>query len=279
MKKVIPVRVRSAVKRAVNRALRLFGVRVVSHYEDLALRARHERMVEELAAIYREALFPELGERPRRADLLCQLVGTEVPEAMYLLHYLQNALAGSGDVCEMGVGYGATSALIANEILDTDRTLWLYDSFEGGLSTPTDEDVLIDDIFNLGSMESYAHTMASTVEEVVDRIDAVGLPRYRLRIVPGYIQPDLPVDQVPDQVAFAYIDFDLYEPILTGLELMHPRCRGGSILMVDDYGYFSAGVKTAVNQFITAHENQYELLEPLAAAGHFCALRCTGLTT
>ena len=274
------MRMLSALKRALNRILGLVGLRLILAGEEEALHGRIERllgdqkrMVEELVAIYRERLLPELEPREGRLELLCQLVGTQVPEAMYLLGYLQESLAGPGDVCEMGVAYGNTSALLANEILETDRTLWLYDSFEQGLSVPTAEDVLIDDIFELGSMESYAHTMSSTVEEVRARVDAVGLSPGRVRIVPGYIRGDLPADRLPEQVAFAYIDFDLYEPILTGLELMHPRCRSGSILMVDDYRFFSAGVEKAVDRFISSHPGQYDLLEPAAAAGHFCALR------
>lgn len=277
------LRLLSAVKRALNRVLGVFGVRLVLIGEEEALHARHERMVAdqrrmvgELAAFYEEVLFPELKPRSGRLDLLCQLVGTQMPEAMYLLRHLQDALAGPGDVCEMGVAYGNTSVLIANELLETDRTLWLYDSFEQGLSVPTEEDVLIDDIFELGSMDRYAHTMSSTVAEVQGRLDGVGFPRDRTRIAPGYIQADLPPEQLPDQIAFAYIDFDLYEPVLTGLELMHPRCRPGSILMVDDYRFFSGGVEAAVNQFTAAHQDDYELLQPIAAAGHFCALRRRG---
>ena len=273
IKNATSIRLRSAVKRAVNGVLRLFGARLVMAWEDQARVVAHGRLVEDLAGIYQEVVFPQLEPREGRFELLCQLVGTEVPEAMYLLQHLQDALAGPGDVCEMGIGYGATSALLANEILDTDRTLWLYDSFEEGLSVPTDEDVLIDDIFNLGSMNRYGHTMASSVEQVQGRLDGVGFPRDRTRVVPGYIQRDLPPDKLPDRVAIAYIDFDLYEPTLTALELMHPRCRIGSILMVDDYRYFSAGVETAVNRFMAAHANQYDLLEPPAPAGHFCALR------
>lgn len=276
----LPIRLLSALKRALNRILGLVGIRLILVGEEEALRGRIERlvgdqkrMVGELATVYRERVFPELAPRAGRLELFCQLVGTQVPEAMYLLQHLQDSLAGPGDVCEMGVAYGNTSALLANEILETDRNLWLYDSFEQGLSVPTAEDVLIDDIFELGSMESYAHTMSSTVEEVKARVDAVGLPPERVRIVPGYIRGDLSADRLPEQVAFAYIDFDLYEPILIGLELMHPRCRAGSILMVDDYRFFSAGVEKAVDRFIGSHPAQYDLLEPIAAAGHFCALR------
>jgi O-methyltransferase len=54
---------------------------------------------------------------------------------------------------------------------------------------------------------------------------------------------------------------------------MHARCRPGSVLMVDDYRFFSAGVEAAVDRFLAGHPSKYELLEPIAAAGRFCALR------
>jgi hypothetical protein len=277
------LRMLGTVKRGLNRLLGLVGLRLILSGEEEELRGRadrlegdRDRMARELASVYREVLFPELEPRAGRIELLRELAGTPVSEAMYLLRYLQDASAGPGDICELGVAHGRTSALIANEILETDRRLWLFDSFEQGLSSPTEEDVLIDDIFELGSMEAYAHTMFSTVAEVQERLDRVGFPRERTRIVPGYIRPDLEPGRLPERVAFAYLDFDLYEPILTGLELMHPRCRPGSILMVDDYRFFSAGVEAAVNEFREHHSGDYELLEPIAAAGHFCALRRLG---
>jgi O-methyltransferase len=274
----VTIRLRRAVKRGLNRVLGLFGVRLVGIVgeEEARYQAKVDelrRAVSDLAAVYREKLFPDLKPRSRRIELLSELIGTQVPEAMYLVHHLQTALAGPGDVCEMGVAEGATAALIANEILETDRTLWLYDSFEMGLSAPTKEDVLIDDIFELGTIERYSHTMSTTQAELESRLDAVGFPRDRTRIVPGWIRRDLPEDRLPDQVAFCYIDFDFYEPTLTALELMHRRCRSGSVLMVDDYRFFSSGVEAAVNEFMGSHSGDYELLEPIAAAGHFCSLR------
>jgi len=197
---------------------------------------------------------------------------TPVPEAMHLLNWLQSACEGPGDVCEMGVAQGYTSALIANEIRDSDRTFWLYDSFEG-LSAPTPEDVLIDDIFELGAIDKYTNTMAFPQDLVRARVRSVGFPESRTRVVAGYIRPDLADDQLPEQVAFAYLDFDLYEPILIGLELMHPRTRSGSILMVDDYKFFSTGVEQAVVEFMQAHPGEYELFEVPQAIGGFCALK------
>jgi O-methyltransferase len=48
---------------------------------------------------------------------------------------------------------------------------------------------------------------------------------------------------VPDKVCFAYIDFDFCDPIRLVMEFLHERLSRGSVLMVDDYGFFSSGAQ------------------------------------
>jgi hypothetical protein len=43
-------------------------------------------------------------------------------------------------------------------------------------------------------------------------------------------------------------------------------------VVVDDYGYFSAGAKTAVEEFVAAHPGGYRLALPHGFAGRFCML-------
>lgn len=263
------------LRRGLDKVLKPVGARVATRAEEAAVELRHRAVVGQLHDAYAAWFSPPLVDRPGRLDLLCRLRGTETTEALYLLHWLQQALDGPGDVCELGVAQGATSALLANEIRDTDRVLWLYDSFRG-LSAPGEKDRLLDDVFGLGAMDRYEATMAFPKRAVLDRLRAVDFPPERVRVVEGFIRADLPADLLPPAVAFGYLDFDLYEPISVGLELLHPRCRPGSVLMVDDYGYFSSGPQTAVAEFLTAHPDRYELVEPPPGAGHFCALRRTG---
>jgi O-methyltransferase len=263
------------LRRGVDRVLKPVGGRVVTRAEEAAIAGRHRSLVVQLHAAYASWFSPALADRPGRVELLCQLRGTETTEALFLLHWLQQALDGPGEVCELGVAQGATSALLANEIRDTDRMLWLYDSFQG-LSAPQEKDRLLDDLFGLGSMDRYEATMAFPKDAVLERLRAVAFPSRRTRVVEGFIRADLPAESLPETVAFGYLDFDLYEPVGVGLELLHPRCRPGSILMVDDYGYFSSGPQTAVAEFLAVHRDRYELMEPPPGAGHFCALRRTG---
>jgi len=103
---------------------------------------------------------------------MTQLKGTPPSEALHLVWHLNRVLHLEGDVCEFGIAQGATSALIANEIRGTEKELWLFDSFEG-LPMPTGKDILIDDIFSLGSIEKYQGTMACGQEQVIGRLNSI----------------------------------------------------------------------------------------------------------
>jgi hypothetical protein len=73
-------------------------------------------------------------------------------------------------------------------------------------------------------------------------------------------------------VSFAYVDLDLYEPTRVALQFLHHVTSVGGMIMVDDYGYFSTGVKTAVDEFIeeeNADERLYELFLPDPRYGQF----------
>jgi hypothetical protein len=66
--------------------------------------------------------------------------------ALLIIDALHRGLRGVGHVCEFGVAQGATSALLASEIMgDAQRDLHLFDSFEG-LPRPTAKDELKNDI-------------------------------------------------------------------------------------------------------------------------------------
>ena len=212
-----------------------------------------------------------LGQDARRASLLARLVGTSIDEGLYVCNSLSRVASIPGDVCEFGVAQGATSALIANEIAATGKSLWLYDSFEG-LPAPTREDVLIDDIFALGSMEKYAGTMRCSETEVTSRLDQIHFPSERYWIVKGYFA-NTPETRGPDTISFAYIDFDFYKPIKDALEFVDERTAGGAQVIVDDYGFFSAGAKTAVDEFVSGASGRWELSLPLPFCAKFCVLK------
>lgn len=215
-----------------------------------------------------------LTEDEQTFRLMFQLLGTGNIEAVYIRYYLNKCMKIQGDVCEFGVAQGATSSLLANDIRKTDKRLWLFDSFEG-LSTPTEKDILKDDIFNYGSMEKYAFSMKCSIDEVKERLKDIDIDQSKIKIVPGFIEDTVMQEAVSHNltcVSFAYIDFDLYEPIRTALLFLHERTISGSVIVVDDYNFFSTGAKTAVDEFVNEYIDAYKMTVPEECMGKFCII-------
>lgn len=228
-------------------------------------------LVGQMHEALRQFMFPRLPSVEGRLPLMNKLLGTGIPEAMYVLAELHAALGDDGDLCEFGVAQGATSALLANEIRPTSKVLWLYDSFEG-LPKPSPQDQLKDDIFRLGSMERYQGEMRCDAAEVQIRLNEIGFPPERYRICPGWINETLREGAGPASVCFAYVDFDFYEPIRDALVYLARHLTPNGRIVVDDYDFFSTGAKTAVDEFVQQHP-EFELAKPEAWAGAFCLLR------
>ena len=261
----------------LNAVLRPLGARLQRDdapepWQVAELTKRHAAVARQLHALFRDQ-NPQLPDVVGRDELLAGLVGTLPGEALWLVRSLHEALAVPGDICEFGIAEGATSALLANEIRATDRRLWLFDSFEG-LSPPTAEDELIDDIFQLGSMAAYAGKMNYPVEAVRKRLAAVDFPLSRVEIVPGFIEKSIKGPRLPERVALAYVDFDFYEPILVALRFLRQVMPRGGRIVVDDYGFFSAGAQRAVDEFVEECGGQFTLRLPQPYYGHFAELVC-----
>ncbi|HEV7267681.1 MAG TPA: TylF/MycF/NovP-related O-methyltransferase [Falsiroseomonas sp.] len=260
------------------RALAAAGLAAVpwEDWDELrTMRRVHKGDVVEIEALYRHFVFPDLPQDPGRAEILHNLHGTTVREAVHIVHFLHRALTVPGDICEFGCNEGATSRLLANEIrAAAPRRLWLFDSFEG-LPEPTEKDRLIDDIAGLGSMARYRGLMRAREEQVKQKLALVPFPPERTRIVKGWIDQTLAGPEVPAQVAFAYVDFDFYEPIRDALRFLDRAMQAGGFAVVDDYGFFSEGAQLAVDEFVAAASGRWRLHMPLPAAGHFCILERT----
>jgi O-methyltransferase len=215
-----------------------------------------------------------------RPKLLARLLGTPPSLAYFIVQALAKCKDISGDVCEFGVAQGETSALIANEIArSSNKILHLFDSFEG-LPKPSEKDELKDDIFSLGSMEAYTGMMSCPEDMVRTRLKSISFPSQRYVIHKGFIEQLIHTDQnLPEEVCFAYVDFDFYEPIKVTLDFLHQITPIGAIVIVDDYDFFSVGSKTAVDEFIeekNSSEMLYECFVPNTRYGYFAVLTKKG---
>jgi hypothetical protein len=267
--------VRTHFNESIKEFLRRFNLKIEKYDKKGYTFSEHQlvKAINEINSLYNEFVFNNNKNYDDiQITLLKNLIGTGFGEGLYLLDSLQKSLLIEGDICEFGVAQGATSALIANELKNTDKNFWLFDSFEG-LPKPTDKDSLINDIFELGSIEAYTGTMACPMNMVKLRLSDINFPNERIKIIPGFIEKTINNTNLPKKVCFAYVDFDFYEPILIALNYLDRVIQQGGFIIVDDYKFFSEGVKIAVDEFYNNNKERYEIQFPIKSAGFFCLLK------
>ncbi len=260
------------MKEFIRKSLAVLGYKIERMGNPNPLTPKYHRLLKEIVGCYRDLKFVSLPNiDDRTVELLCNLDGTQISEAIYILNALQQVKDIKGDVCEFGVAQGYTSALIGYTILPTSKTLWLFDSFEG-LPAPTSKDRLKDDIFNLKKIEAYEGTMKHAQEVVLGNLEKIEFPKSRTKIIDGFIEKTILTAELPQSVSFAYVDFDFYNPIKTALFYLDKVLTKGGIIIVDDYDFFSEGAKIAVDEFYNEKKSDYTLEFPIPSAGKFAVL-------
>ncbi len=151
-------------------------------------------------------------------------------EVTQLLHFATQCLPLDGDFVELGCYKGDTSILLA-KLLQThvsknvQKRLWIYDSF-AGLPAKTSED-------SSGVGQNFqAGELAVSKRAVADKIHRAGCTNVIIK--KAWFQELKPYD-LPPQIAFAFLDGDLYSSIKTSLALVAPLLVPGGIIVVHDY--------------------------------------------
>lgn len=237
------------LKTSLIRGFALFGVQAEFHKKrrntDVAFFDKHtleyflqdhERMV-----LHREGLTRSNTEWVDNFHLQCR---------MYSLQQLVEHAAQKnpdGEFVECGCWKGH-SAYIISSLLTKHRfgkSFHIFDSFEGGLSDKTSEDISTYAQQTMEERETEKNWFASTVEELNHALK--GFPF--VKIYKGWI-PDRFPEVKERRFAFVHIDVDLYQPIMDSLKFFFPRVLPGGIIVVDDYGYsMFPGAKKAVDEF------------------------------
>jgi O-methyltransferase len=263
------------MKRFIQGILDKLGYEIIKRDSGLPSRQTLNSNLYSLITAY-EQLFKQveninINENALRNSLIARGRGTRPPEAFEIIKALVQTRNIEGDICEFGVAQGETSALIANEIRETKKIFHLFDSFQG-LSQPTSDDTLKDDIFSLGQMQAYFGTMKCSKNQVISRLNDINYPTNQFFIHEGFIEDTFRSNiNLPVKVSFAYIDFDLYSPTKSTLEFLESRTEAGAVVIIDDYDFFSTGVKKAVDEFIQKY-TKFKIQIPHPDFGQFAIL-------
>jgi O-methyltransferase len=140
-----------------------------------------------------------------------------------------------GDFAEVGV-YKGNSAKIMH-LLDPNRTIYLFDTFEGFPG----HDVSIDPT-NLDK-DSFKDTSIDYVRNFIGSNDKVIYCK-------GYFPDTTLYVPIETTFAFVHLDPDLYQPTKAGCEFFYPRLSKGGVMIIHDY--YSGnwpGVTKAVDDF------------------------------
>ncbi len=197
-----------------------------------------------------EAVTPYTMTSPERILALCDAVE----------YVCQNEIA--GDIVECGVWKGGSMAAVARTLKTmsaTERTLWMYDTYDG-MSEPTENDV---DLYGHSADRMLADADLEKseapdsiwcrcgLETVRQTLLETNYPESMLRFVKGKVEDTLPLES-PDQIAILRLDTDWYESTLCELEVLFPKLVPGGVLIIDDYGHWQ-GCRKAVDEYFAKH--------------------------
>ncbi len=169
-----------------------------------------------------------------------------------------------GDFVECGVWRGGSMAAAARTLVNsgmTDRTLWMYDTYDG-MSEPTERDIDLrgQSAEQLMSEQDRADAKSvwccSPLEQVKTTMFQTGYPIKKINFIEGKVEDTLP-NVIPDQIALLRLDTDWYESTRCELEFLFPRLVPGGVLIVDDYGHWE-GCRRAVDEYF--QQNRISML-------------------
>ncbi len=161
-----------------------------------------------------------------------------------------------GDLVETGVWRGGTVTLM-KAILeangDTERNVWVCDSFEGLPEPdveryPADAEFATDDPFTMGWTKQ---VLSVSVEQVKATIERYGLLDDRVHFLKGWFKDTLPTAPI-DTISVLRLDGDLYESTMDGLVNLESKVSPGGFVIVDDYGGLEA-CRSAVHDYRDEH--------------------------
>jgi len=177
-------------------------------------------------------------------------------------YVVQNEI--EGDIVECGVWKGGSmmaAALTLMRLGDTDRDLYLFDTFSG-MAEPGAEDAPSAYDGGVSPHKRWKrHKEKSGIDDggsgwaaiseqrVREAMDSTGYPRERVHLVKGMVEETIP-GGAPDTVALLRLDTDWYASTKHELEQLYPRLSEAGVLIIDDYGHY-AGARQAVDEYFS----------------------------
>lgn len=195
-----------------------------------------------------------------------QLISDQVSkqEVRIILRELQSVLDAKthGDVVEMGCYVGTTSLFISRLLKagGYQCSFHVYDSFQGLPEKSHRDNSPAGEQFRTGEL-------AASKQQFIKEYKKAGLPLPHLHKAWFY---ELSQQDMPQAIAFAFLDGDYYESIRDSLSLVTPALSEGARIIVDDYGSSALpGAAIAVDEWLKRYPSAQLRVEQTLAVIRF----------
>ena len=175
-------------------------------------------------------------------------------ETEKIIEIAKEQVGAPGDFVELGCYKGDTSLLLAEVLVGSDKKLWIYDSFEGLPEKSTEDISVMGENFKGGEL-------FVTKREVKERFLRAGLP---VPIIKKAWFKDLQDEDLPEVIAFAFLDGDFYDSIKDSLKLVESKMNSGAKMIIHDYNNEALpGVKKAVDEWLVGKNFKKEAFKSM----------------
>ena len=185
-------------------------------------------------------------------DSIKQKIGGPISSMISMEHYdiivieLLNCLLSNteGDVVELGCNIGTTSLVLQSCLkqFGSNKLLHVYDSFDG-LPAKHPKDISTDE------RKKYVRgQLKVSVDSFINSFNKkqINLPQIHV----GWFK-DIPEQEYPTKICFAFLDGDFYTSILDSLHRIYDKMSPGGVILIHDYGWSPLpGAKLACEDFL-----------------------------
>lgn len=172
----------------------------------------------------------------------------EYPELAVIIRELSRVLQNQvkGAVVELGCYTGTTSLFLQRLLIgeNDNRAFHVYDSFEGLPEKVAQDNSPVGTQFKPGELHANKQVL-------IKHFKQAGLPP---PIIHKAWFENLTQSDMPESIAFAFLDGDFYTSISASLSVITPLLSSGATIVVDDYQSEALpGAQKAVNQWARMH--------------------------
>jgi O-methyltransferase len=209
--------------------------------------------------VYKKAYDPtsrEVGrDWPARAESMIGLRRMD-----NIQHCVQAVLSDDvpGDLIETGVWRGGACIFMKANLVaggDTDRTVWVADSFQG---LPPPNVALYpadtgDDLYTRGGLSVGA-------DQVRHNFARYGLLDERVKFLVGWFKDTLPTAPI-ERLSLMRLDGDMYESTWQAIEALYPKLSPSGFCIIDDFGSHQSQAGLAVRDYRKANGIDEEIID------------------